>query len=94
MLDIKLPLAFFANEYHIADMDMMIIKYLENPEIQYFAVGQGDDWCEGPSTKAGYYIMPFCDVGCCPPDGPFEDIASAREDALSRALDYQIKYKA
>ena len=68
----------------------MIDKYLANPEIHYFLEGDGaEDWVDGPAKEAGYYILPFCNVGCCPPEGPFPDVSSAQEAALQRIKERQ-----
>jgi hypothetical protein len=50
----------------------------------------GDPVADGPIRVAGWYVDPYCDPMCCPPDGPFparhaaEGWCRALADALAR----------
>lgn len=60
---------------------MLAEWFAREPVVFYPA---GEELADGPLAAAGWYVDPFCDPGCCWPDGPFPTEAEAR--AWSRAL--------
>jgi hypothetical protein len=53
--------------------------YYHDPAISYVRAGERSDFRGGPAKLDGWYIDPFCQVGCCRPWGPFTSEEAARE---------------
>ena len=77
-----------------------ILNWLEYPEIVWLEAGQvsfetGVTYEESdelvqfhsrvPAPASGFYLMPYCDPGCCEPDGPFPTAESATAYSRERA---------
>ncbi len=62
-----------------------VLDYWNNPDIVWMAADT-PDVCQ-PITQPGFYIVPFCTVGCCFPDGPFNTVQAARVWLADNPLD-------
>jgi hypothetical protein len=57
--------------------DEALRAYFRDPVILEYEVGAPS--VVGGIAKAGWYVLPYCDPGCCPPHGPFGSVEAARK---------------
>ncbi len=50
---------------------------------------RGEPVAGGPLKESGFYVEPFCTIGCCRPDGPFRTQARAMRWAVE--MGYALK---
>lgn len=75
-----------AEEYDVTE------GYYLDPEVIFARAGERDDFHGGPATLTGFYIVPFCDAGCCRPWGPFTSEAEAVQWCRMYIADDRNKY--
>lgn len=58
-------------------MDRGIANWFLSEPVRFYKFGE--EVADGPLRSEGFYVDPYCDPGCCRPDGPFPTEEAARD---------------
>ena len=61
-------------------------RYYWYPLIEHALAGEELGWAGGPVAADGWYITPYCNPGCCRPEGPFSNWPAALQYARQEFL--------